>query len=66
MAATDGRGAADGLKGGRPGGLAYTPGALRAIFSGLSELELRRMRDEPEDSGRFGESFLWTALFQRA
>ncbi|MEV4787639.1 class I SAM-dependent methyltransferase [Streptomyces tuirus] len=48
------------------GGLAYTPGALRAIFSGLSELELRRMRDEPEDSGRFGESFLWTALFQRA
>ncbi|MFE6091611.1 class I SAM-dependent methyltransferase [Streptomyces massasporeus] len=48
------------------GGLAYTPGALRAIFSGLTELELRRMRDEPEDSERFGKSFLWTALFRRA
>ncbi|MGV9502193.1 class I SAM-dependent methyltransferase [Streptomyces sp. NPDC003642] len=48
------------------GGLAYTPEALREIFSGLSTLELRRMRDEPEESDRFGESFLWTALFRRA
>ncbi|QCD55597.1 class I SAM-dependent methyltransferase [Streptomyces hawaiiensis] len=48
------------------GGLAYTPEALRGIFSGLTELELRRMRDEPEESERFGESFLWTAFFQRA
>ncbi|MFI8216670.1 class I SAM-dependent methyltransferase [Streptomyces sp. NPDC085932] len=47
------------------GGLAYTPEALREIFSGLSTLELRRMRDEPEESDRFGESFLWTALFRR-
>jgi SAM-dependent methyltransferase len=48
------------------GGLAYTPEALREIFSGLTELELRRMRDEPEESERFGESFLWAALFQQA
>ncbi|MFD5227109.1 class I SAM-dependent methyltransferase [Streptomyces qaidamensis] len=48
------------------GGLAYTPEALREIFSGLTELELRRMRDEPEESVSFGKSFLWTALFRRA
>ncbi|MFE8986990.1 class I SAM-dependent methyltransferase [Streptomyces collinus] len=48
------------------GGLAYTPKALREIFSGLTELELRRMRDEPEESAHFGKSFLWTALFRRA
>ncbi|MFC8141157.1 class I SAM-dependent methyltransferase [Streptomyces paradoxus] len=48
------------------GGLAYTPEALREIFSGLTELELRRMRDEPEESDYFGKSFLWTALFRRA
>ncbi len=48
------------------GGLAYTPEALREIFSGLTELELRRMRDEPEESASFGKSFLWTALFRRA
>jgi hypothetical protein len=38
---------------------------LREIFSGLSEVELRRMRDEPEESACFGEDFLWTALFRR-
>lgn len=48
------------------GGLAYSAEALRGIFSGLTVLELRRMRDEPQDSDRFGESFLWTALFRRA
>ncbi|MFD3514116.1 class I SAM-dependent methyltransferase [Streptomyces sp. NPDC058657] len=51
------------------GGLAYTPDALRRIFSavpGLEEVELRRMRDEPAASASFGESFLWTALFRRA
>ncbi|MET9388922.1 class I SAM-dependent methyltransferase [Streptomyces sp. NPDC006624] len=47
------------------GGLAYTPGALRGIFAGLTEVELRRMRDEPEESGYFGEPFLWTAWFRR-
>ncbi|MGW3986461.1 class I SAM-dependent methyltransferase [Streptomyces sp. NPDC004830] len=51
--------------GGRLGGLAYTPESLRHVFSGLTELELRRMRDEPEDSEHFGEPFLWTALFRR-
>jgi SAM-dependent methyltransferase len=47
------------------GGLAFTAESLRWIFAGLTEVELRRMRDEPPESGRFGESFLWTALFRR-
>ncbi|MGW2201210.1 class I SAM-dependent methyltransferase [Streptomyces sp. NPDC001774] len=47
------------------GGLAYTPESLRWIFSDLTEVELRRMRDEPADSPYFGEDFLWTALFRR-
>ncbi len=47
------------------GGLAYTPQALRWIFSDLTEVELRRMRDEPPGSACFGEPFLWTALFRR-
>ncbi|MFG2668939.1 methyltransferase domain-containing protein [Streptomyces sp. NPDC048387] len=52
-------------RGGLGGGLAYTPESLRWIFSGLRERELRRMRAQAEDSARFGESFLWTALFRR-
>ena len=47
------------------GGLAYTPESLRWIFSGLTEIELRRMRDEAPESAYFGEPFLWTALFRR-
>ncbi|MBT2398537.1 class I SAM-dependent methyltransferase [Streptomyces sp. ISL-100] len=49
------------------GGLAYTAESLRWIFSddGLTEIELRRMRDEPAESSAFGEPFLWTALFRR-
>ncbi|MFJ9691965.1 class I SAM-dependent methyltransferase [Kitasatospora sp. NPDC101183] len=47
------------------GGLAYTPEELRRIFSGLEEVDLRRMREEPADSACFGEPFLWTALFRR-
>ena len=48
------------------GGLAYTPEALRWVFSDLTEVRLRRMRDEPPESALFGEAFLWTALFRRA
>ncbi|MGW8552289.1 class I SAM-dependent methyltransferase [Streptomyces tubercidicus] len=47
------------------GGLAYTPESLRWIFSDLTEIELRRMHDEPPESPYFGEPFLWTALFRR-
>ncbi|MGW1201591.1 class I SAM-dependent methyltransferase [Streptomyces cyaneofuscatus] len=49
------------------GGLAYTSEELRDIFSvsDLTEVELRRMRDEAPGSPVFGESFLWTALFRR-
>ncbi|MDN3296998.1 class I SAM-dependent methyltransferase [Streptomyces ficellus] len=50
---------------GLQGGLAYTPESLRRIFRDLTEVELRRMRDEPPESPSFGEPFLWTALFQR-
>jgi SAM-dependent methyltransferase len=47
------------------GGLAYTAESLRWIFSDLTEIELRRMREEPAESPWFGEGFLWTALFRR-
>ncbi|MFF9121805.1 class I SAM-dependent methyltransferase [Streptomyces sp. NPDC014889] len=47
------------------GGLAYTPESLRRIFADLTEVELRRMHDEPEDSPHFGEAFLWAGLFRR-
>ncbi|MFE9480410.1 class I SAM-dependent methyltransferase [Streptomyces spororaveus] len=50
---------------GLQGGLAYTAESLRAIFSDLTEVELRMMRDEPADSALFGEPFLWTALLRR-
>jgi SAM-dependent methyltransferase len=49
---------------GLQGGLAYTPESLRRIFAGLTEVELRRMRDESPQSVLFGEPFLWTALFR--
>ncbi|MFE4017188.1 class I SAM-dependent methyltransferase [Streptomyces sp. NPDC059101] len=47
------------------GGLAYTPEALRALFPELTEVALRRMRDEPPESPSYGAAFLWTALFRR-
>ncbi|MEU8539338.1 class I SAM-dependent methyltransferase [Streptomyces sp. NPDC048717] len=59
------------------GGLAYTPADLRALFSpagtasdardipDLTEISLRRMREQPADSPHFGESFLWTGLWRR-
>ncbi|GGO40750.1 methyltransferase [Streptomyces lasiicapitis] len=50
---------------GLQGGLAYTPESLRWIFSELTEVELRRMRDESPESACFGEPFLWTVLFRR-
>ncbi|MFG2839733.1 class I SAM-dependent methyltransferase [Streptomyces zaomyceticus] len=47
------------------GGLAYTDTSLRSLFRDLTEIEIRRMRDEAADSPVFGESFLWTGLFRR-
>ncbi|MGW2894291.1 class I SAM-dependent methyltransferase [Streptomyces sp. NPDC001212] len=47
------------------GGLAYTPESLRRIFADLTEVELRRMRDEPEGAPYFGAAFLWAGLFRR-
>ncbi|MFF7640640.1 methyltransferase domain-containing protein [Streptomyces canus] len=52
-------------QGGLEGGLAYTAESLRRIFHDLTEIELRRMRDEPPESPCFGEPFLWTGLFGR-
>jgi SAM-dependent methyltransferase len=46
------------------GGLAYSPAELRWIFSGLTEVEIRPMREQPEDGPLFGVPFLLTALFQ--
>ncbi|MCT7354028.1 methyltransferase domain-containing protein [Streptomyces sp. 15-116A] len=50
---------------GLQGGLAYSDEALRGIFANLTEVELRRMVRQGEDSDRFGEDFLWTGLFRR-
>lgn len=47
------------------GGLGYTAESLRWVFSGLDEVELRRMTEEPPESPRYGVPFLWTALFRR-
>jgi SAM-dependent methyltransferase len=47
------------------GGLGYSPESLRWIFAELTEIELRRMHDEPAESECFGEPFLWAALFRR-
>jgi SAM-dependent methyltransferase len=48
------------------GGLGYTDEALRWIFGDLTEVELRRMTEEPADSPHFGVPFLWAGLFRRA
>ncbi|WP_439663784.1 class I SAM-dependent methyltransferase [Lentzea sp. HUAS TT2] len=50
---------------GLSGGVGYTPQDLRWIFQDLTEVELRRMTEEPPDSPLFGKRFLWTALFRR-
>lgn len=47
------------------GGVGYHPDDLRWIFQDLTEVELRRMREEPASSPVFGKSFLWTALFRK-
>jgi SAM-dependent methyltransferase len=52
-------------EGGLEGGLAYTDEELRWIFADFTEVELRLMNDEPDDSPNFGVPFLWTALFRK-
>jgi SAM-dependent methyltransferase len=49
---------------GLSGGVGYHPDDLRWIFQDYTEVELRRMTDQPPDSPVFGRSFLWTALFR--
>lgn len=49
------------------GGLGYTEERLREIWSGrLRVRELRQMKKPADDSGLFGESFLWVLLAQKA
>ena len=48
------------------GPLTRTTSKRKPLKRATAEVELRRMKDEPEDSPRFGEDFLWTALFRRA
>ncbi|MFJ5990625.1 class I SAM-dependent methyltransferase [Lentzea sp. NPDC092896] len=47
------------------GGVGYSPEDLRWIFQDLTEVDLRRMTEEPADSPAFGKSFLWSALFRK-
>jgi SAM-dependent methyltransferase len=52
-------------RGGLDGGLAFTPEALRWIFSAYTEVELRPMEEQPPDAPVFGVPFLLTAVFRR-
>ena len=47
------------------GGVAYKEEDLRRLFSWMRPVELRRMKQEPDDSPLFGEDFLWAGLFTR-
>ncbi|WP_308168577.1 class I SAM-dependent methyltransferase [Nonomuraea sp. NEAU-A123] len=47
------------------GGLAYTPEALRWIFSDFTEVESRPMKEQSPDAPVFGVPFLLAALFRR-
>ncbi|GAB3472465.1 class I SAM-dependent methyltransferase [Kineococcus endophyticus] len=53
------------LRGGLEGGLAFTPGDLRWLFSDLEVVEIRPMQAQPADAPLFGQDFLLTGLFRR-
>jgi SAM-dependent methyltransferase len=46
------------------GGLAFESGELVRAFGEYTLVTMRRMNAEPPESDRFGEEFLWTALFR--
>ena len=48
------------------GGVAYSDDDLRGIFADLEPIEVRRMRELPDDGAAFGRGFLWAALFGTA
>jgi SAM-dependent methyltransferase len=52
-------------RGSLQGGLAFTPEAVRWIFSSLAEVEMRPMVEQPPDAPVFGVPFLLTALLRR-
>lgn len=45
------------------GGVAYRAEDLRRIFGWMRPIELRRMKQQPNDSPAFGQDFLWAGLF---
>jgi SAM-dependent methyltransferase len=52
-------------EGSMAGGLGFTPDDLRWLFQDLSEVEIRSMLAQDEDSTYFGPEFLLAALFLR-
>lgn len=47
------------------GGLGYTDEKLRTIFKDFEVVEIRKMKEETEDSTLFGVNGLLTSLFQK-
>ncbi|UHA71826.1 class I SAM-dependent methyltransferase [Paenibacillus sp. 481] len=47
------------------GGLGYTEQSIKAIFNSFKIIELRKMKKIEQPHALFGESFMWTALFQK-
>jgi SAM-dependent methyltransferase len=47
------------------GGLGFTEEKLKTIFRDFKVVEIRKMRDFPQDGPLFGTSALWTALFKK-
>lgn len=47
------------------GGLGFTEEKLKAIFQDFEVVEIRKMRDVPQDAHLFGTSALRTALFKK-
>lgn len=48
------------------GGLAFTERKLQQLFSGrLRNVQMRKMKPLPAESGLFGVSFLWTSLWMK-
>jgi SAM-dependent methyltransferase len=48
------------------GGLSFTEESLKKIFSNdFHDLQIRRMKELPENSGIFGKDFLWTVKMKK-
>lgn len=47
------------------GGLAFSAEDLRRHLGWMQEVDLRRMREQPDGAAAFGRAFLWVGLFRR-